>query len=89
MSGRTSELILDLTAAHVARQSYQAGLRTDLERTGAAVLGLPLLTGASFGVEDLEVLADVLAVQVGEDGPRARARLDAAGLAAVAGGVDR
>lgn len=89
MSGRTSELLLDLTAAHVARQRYQAGLRADLERSGAAVLGLPLLTGASFGIEDLEVLADVLAVQVGEDGPRARARLDAAGLAAVAGGSGR
>lgn len=87
MSGRTSELTLDLAAAHVARQELQAALRGDLEATGAAVLGLPLLAGASFGVEDLEVLADTLALQVGEDGPRARARLDAAGLAAIAGEV--
>jgi Mrp family chromosome partitioning ATPase len=86
MSGRTSELVLDLAAAHVARQALQSSLRGDLEATGARVLGLPLLTGASFGVDDLEVLADTLALQVGEDGPRARARLDAAGLAAVTGG---
>jgi anion-transporting ArsA/GET3 family ATPase len=85
MSGRTSELMLDLAAAHVARQELQASLRGELEATGAQVLGLPLLTGASFGVEDLEILADVLALQVGEDGPRARAHLDAAGLAAVTG----
>lgn len=78
-------ITLDLAAAHVARQQLQASLRADLEATGAHVLGLPLLTGASFGAEDLEILADTLALQVGEDGPRARAHLDAAGLAAVTG----
>lgn len=85
MSGRTSELTLDLAREHVARQELQAGLREELAATGARVLGLPLLAGASFGVDDLEVLADTLALQVGEDGPRARAVLDAAGLAAITG----
>ena len=86
MSGRTAQLTLDLTAAHVARQQYQAGLRAELARTGAQVLGLPLLASHTFGPEDLEVLADVLALQVGEDGPRAADRLDATGYATVAGG---
>ncbi|MFP4234042.1 MAG: ArsA family ATPase [Nitriliruptoraceae bacterium] len=85
MSGRTSELIVELAAAHVARQELQTALRAELTATGASVLGLPLLTGASFGVDDLEVLADALALQVGEDGPRAREAIDAAGLAAVTG----
>jgi leucyl aminopeptidase len=33
------------------------------------------------------VLADALALQVGEDGPRAEERLDAAALVAIAGGA--
>lgn len=86
MSGRTAQLTLDLAAAHVDRQQHQAGLRADLVGAGAHVLGLPLLAGNTFGVEDLEVLADVLALQVGEDGPRAAERLDASGYATVAGG---
>ena len=85
MSGRTAELTLELAAAHVARQQHQAGLRAELTSSGATVLGLPLLAGSTFGVEDLEVLADTLALQVGEQGPRATARLDVAALAAVAG----
>ena len=87
MSRRTSELTLDLAAAHVARQQHQAGQRAQLITTGSPVLGLPLLSGSTFGVDDLEVLGDVLALQVGEDGPRARTRLDAAGYAAVAGAL--
>ena len=86
MSGRTAQLTLDLSAAHVARQQHQTGLRAELARAGARVLGLPLLAGNTFGPDDLEVLADVLALQVGEDGPRAEERLDATGYAAVAGG---
>ncbi len=86
MSGRTAQLALDLAGAHIARQQHQAALRAELESAGAAVLGMPLLAGNTFGAEDLEVLADVLALQVGEDGPRAGERLDATGYATVAGG---
>ena len=86
MSGRTAQLTVDLAEAHVDRQRHQAGLRAELVRAGARVLGLPLLAGQTFGVGDLEVLADVLALQVGEDGPRAEERLGASGYATVAGG---
>ena len=87
MSGRTSELTLDLATAHVARQDHQRGLREQLRAAGTAVLGLPLLAGTTFDAGDLEVLADALALQVGEDGPRAEERLDAAALVAIAGGA--
>ncbi len=43
---------------------------------GTAGPGLPLLTGATFDARDLEVLADALALQVGEPGPRAADLLD-------------
>lgn len=87
MSGRTAQLTVELAAAHVARQGHQSGLRDELTRAEAQVLGLPLLVGSTFGVQDLGVLADALALQVGEDGPRAADHLDAAGYAAVAGGA--
>jgi len=86
MSGRTSELTLELATAHVDRQRYQAGLRAELATTGRPVLGLPLLAGSTFGVTDLEVLADTLALQVGEDGPLAAARFDVAALHAITEG---
>ncbi len=86
MSGRTAQLTLDLAGAHIARQRHQGALRAELAEAGATVLGLPLLAGRTFGPDELEVLADVLALQVGEDGPRAEERLDADGYAAVAGG---
>lgn len=77
MSGRTAELGLDLAANHRARVDLQEGLLAELAADGAApVLTLPLLTGATFETADLEVLADVLALQVGEDGPHAREALD-------------
>jgi hypothetical protein len=54
----------------------QTRLREDLrERCGMPVLDLPLLTGATFDANDLDVLADVIALQIGEDGPRARGLL--------------
>jgi anion-transporting ArsA/GET3 family ATPase len=72
MSGPTSELALELASAHRRRLALQARLRGEVaERTGRAVLGLPLLTGSRFDVRDLEVLADALALQVGEAGPKA------------------
>jgi anion-transporting ArsA/GET3 family ATPase len=72
MSGRTAELALDLAADHRARLGLQSRLREQLAtRTDMPLLDLPLLTGTNFDTHDLEVLADVLALQVGEDGPRA------------------
>lgn len=69
----TAELTLDLAAAHRARIDLQQTLRADLTaRTAHPILDLPLLMGATFDVADLETLADVIAVQVGEAGPRAR-----------------
>jgi anion-transporting ArsA/GET3 family ATPase len=66
-------LTLELADAHHARLGLQQELRTSLvERTGRAVLELPQLTGATFDDDDLEVLADCLALQVGERGPRGR-----------------
>ncbi|MEX1178918.1 MAG: ArsA-related P-loop ATPase [Nitriliruptor sp.] len=72
MSGRTAQLALQVAAEHRSRVGMQASLRGELEdRTGQGVLGLPLLTSATFDVRDIEVLADALALQVGEPGPRA------------------
>jgi anion-transporting ArsA/GET3 family ATPase len=77
MSGRTAELTVQLAAEHHARVELQTGLRTQLaERTGHGVLCLPQLTGATFDVRDIEILADALALQVGEPGPRAEELLD-------------
>jgi anion-transporting ArsA/GET3 family ATPase len=64
---------VDLVSAHRDRLGMQADLRADLvARTGLPVLDLPQLTGATFDEDDLRTLSDVLAVQVGEPGPRAR-----------------
>lgn len=88
ISGRTSELLVDLVANHHARVELQQQLRDQLiTDCGVPVLSLPLLSGATFGVEDLEVLGDLLALQVGEDGPHAAARFpedDLANLVAAA-----
>jgi anion-transporting ArsA/GET3 family ATPase len=86
MSGRTAELTVDLVAAHADRMAMQDELRRTLEvGSGVPVLALPLLTGASFGADELTVLADVLALQAGEDGPAAEAALGPATLAALDG----
>ncbi len=67
-----ADLLLAAAEAHRARLDLQADLRTDVaERSGRPVLDLPQLTGATFDASDLDVLADVLATQIGEDGPRA------------------
>ena len=64
---------LQLARDHRGRLDLQRALRDDLvTRTARPVLEMPLLTGATFDTADLEVLADVLAVQVGDRGPRAR-----------------
>ncbi len=86
MSGRTAELALELARAHTDRLAYQAELWSQLaEGCGVPVLSLPLLTGATFDAADLDVLADVLALQLGEDGPRATEELDDDTIAALVG----
>lgn len=86
MSGRTAELTVDLVAAHADRMAMQDDLRRALEvGSGAPILALPLLTGASFGADELTVLADVLALQAGESGPAAEAALSQATLSSLDG----
>jgi anion-transporting ArsA/GET3 family ATPase len=76
MSGRTADLAIELARTHTDRIDLQHELRTELEDgCGLPVLSLPLLTSATFDADDLEILADVLALQVGEDGPHAVAAL--------------
>ncbi len=68
----TANLLVDAADAHADRLALQAALLDDLvERSARPVLQLPQLTGATFDATDLEILADVLSEQVGEDGPRA------------------
>lgn len=72
MSGRTAELLLELISGHRARVSLQSDLLDDLaDSCGLPVLTLPLMTGATFDSAALEVLADLLALQLGEEGPHA------------------
>jgi anion-transporting ArsA/GET3 family ATPase len=67
---------VQLGVDHHARVELQTELRDRLREDGETpVLDLPLLTGATFDAADLEILADALALQVGEDGPRARGLL--------------
>ncbi|HEX2028122.1 MAG TPA: ArsA-related P-loop ATPase [Nitriliruptorales bacterium] len=64
--------VLELADAHVERLALQQRMRDRLfEELGLPVLELPLLSGATFDPGDLEVLADHLAVAVGESGPKA------------------
>jgi anion-transporting ArsA/GET3 family ATPase len=72
----TSRLAIDVGADHRARLELQGELHERLDtECDVPVLDLPLLTGATFDHNDLEVLADAVALQVGEDGPRARGLL--------------
>ena len=71
-----AEVGLTLGTDHHDRVGLQTELRERIRQDGRMpVLDLPLLTGATFDVADLEVLADALALQIGEDGPRARGML--------------
>jgi anion-transporting ArsA/GET3 family ATPase len=78
LDGATRELAMEIGADHRSRVELQAELRAQLEADcPSPVLDLPLLTGARFDHEDLEVLADAIALQIGQDGPRARGLLEA------------
>ncbi len=69
-----AEIALALTDRHHARLELQRDLRADLaERIGGEMLELPQLTGPTFDERDLELLADHVAVQVGESGATAEA----------------
>jgi anion-transporting ArsA/GET3 family ATPase len=73
VSMATAELTKELVTAHRGRLALQSELRTTLaEKTELPILDLPLQTGPTFGEDDLRVLTDVLAAQVGENAPRAR-----------------
>ncbi|MBW3657383.1 MAG: AAA family ATPase [Actinobacteria bacterium] len=73
LAPEVAALAVDLSEAHRERLELQADLQAQVvERTGLPLLALPQLTGATFGTDDLTILADCLAVQVGERGPRAR-----------------
>lgn len=62
---------VELATHHTERLALQAELRSDLEtRTSKPVLELPMLSNPRFGANELELLADALAVQVGAPGPR-------------------
>lgn len=75
LSREQAEFALDLAAAHQERLALQARMRQRLlAEAGAPVIELPLLTGATFDETDLEILADDIALAVGEPGPRAGAR---------------
>lgn len=62
-----TKLTIDQAAAHRRRLELQRRTRDWLaETTGLPILELPLLTGPTFGDDDVEVLADALAAAVGE-----------------------
>lgn len=68
----TASLLVDAADAHTSRVALQAQLQAELaSRSSQPVIELPQLAGATFDAADLDILADVLAVQLGEDGPRA------------------
>ncbi len=84
ISGRTTELLLELVAHHRARLALQGSLRDDLaEETDLPVLAFPLLAGSTFEARDLEVLAALLQLQVGGPGPIAEERFTEADLQTV------
>jgi anion-transporting ArsA/GET3 family ATPase len=86
LSGRTATLALELADAHLGRLDLQRDLRAQLASSvGVPVLGLPRLTAPTRQEIDLDLLAEVLLHQVGEDAPRALAELDPTTLAAVRG----
>ncbi|MDQ4130464.1 MAG: ATPase [Actinomycetota bacterium] len=69
---RLATLAYEQTLIHRDRVALQQRMRDRLEGTGMPLIELPLLTGATFDATDLEVLADHVALTVGEPGPRAR-----------------
>jgi len=72
LSAELAELVLRLSDVHRNRLELQADMRARLSvQTSLPMLELPRLPVATFDDDALKVLADVLAVQIGERGPRA------------------
>lgn len=64
-------LAADWTGQHVDRVALEREQRADLlTRTALPLLELPLLTGSQFDTDELALLADLLAHQVGAGGDR-------------------
>lgn len=75
LSREAAELAMEQAIAHRGRVELEHRMRERLlDSTGLPLLELPLLTGATFDAADLDVLADAVAVAVGEPGPLARRR---------------
>jgi anion-transporting ArsA/GET3 family ATPase len=70
----TARFALTQAETHRERLHLEAEMRARLTDVGRPLLELPLLTGATFDVSDLEILADVIAASVGEPGPRVGVR---------------
>ncbi len=72
LEGAVADQLVEQVIAHRERIEMQDELRDEaVDRTGLPLIELPLLTGATFDAADLDVLADAIALHVGEDGPRA------------------
>jgi anion-transporting ArsA/GET3 family ATPase len=72
LTPEAADLSLRQARAHRSRIELQEEMRQRLEQDAdAPLVELPLLTGATFDEDDLEVLADVIARAVGAPGPRA------------------
>lgn len=72
LSKAVAEFAIERAQAHRDRVDLQTRMRERIvDETGLAVLDLPLLTGPTFDEADLEILADDIAVAVGEPGPKA------------------
>ncbi len=69
-----ASLALDEADAHHGRVVLEDEMRERLVAAGRPRIELPLLTGATFDQSDLEILADIIAVSVGEPGPRVGVR---------------
>lgn len=86
ISGRTTELLLELISHHRNRVEMQHALGDELSKaTGLPMFALPLLTGATFDERELEILAALFHLQVGGLGPHAQERLSEAELETVLG----
>lgn len=68
-----ADLVKDASRAHRVRLDLQSELRDRVvAATTKPLLELPLLTGPTFGEKELDMLADILLDQVGEEAPLAK-----------------
>lgn len=75
LGGSAAVMALEEARGHLSRVELERSMRERLrEDADLPIVELPLLTGATFGVSDLEILADVIAGAVGESAPRTGSR---------------